>query len=212
MKRTLVGIAALLVALAIPAYGLDVMAEFPEAGVYTIHSEPSFNVVVGDKVEVVTCKAELVLRTGTPYVTAEGKRHVDLEIIDWHATGTSKLFGGELNFQMLQGVPTPEKSYVESYHLYNAEDVRDFPAHAQFAVPYELDTPFGKVSGLFGLTEGTIRAFPPRGDIFTMQKGDTAELMAELMPEPVSSLSAAGEVTPVNVTVRPAACLCPEIE
>lgn len=211
MKKTLIAMAAVCL-LAVPAFAgnIDFMQEFPEAGTYVIHSLPSFNIVVGDRTEVLTCEAELTLETGTPYVTDDGKRRVDLKVVDWHATGTSELLGGDVNFRMLQGVTTAESSYVESYQLWNDASPQDFPAHAQFAVPYELETPFGTVSGLFGLTEGTIKAFPPSGDIFTMKKGDTAELMAALMPESVSSLSAAGEVTPVNVTVRPAACACPE--
>ncbi|MCP4661897.1 MAG: hypothetical protein GY856_41365 [bacterium] len=101
---------------------------------------------------------------------------------------------------------TPDPSYVQSYQLWTPENPHDFPAHAQFAVAYELETKFGIVSGLYGLAQGSIRSFPPTDEVFTMDKGDTAELMVALMPEPVSALSAAGEVTPVNVTVRPGAC------
>lgn len=206
-KKALLLVAGLALIVA-PAYAGNVMVEFPEAGVYTLHSEPTFNVTVGDKTELVTCKAELVLKTGEPYLTERGKRRVDLEVVSWHADGASELLGGELHFRMLDGETTPDESYVESYELFSAEKAsRDFPAHAQFSVPYELETPFGTVSGLYGLTEGTIEAFPPQpGALFKMEKGDTANLMASLMPEPVSALSAAGEVTPVKVTVKPAAC------
>jgi len=207
LKESLIAVAALgLVAVPAMAGNIDFMKEFPQAGVYTIYSLPSFNIVVGDRTEVLTCEAELVLRTGTPYVSDEGFRQVDLEIIDWHATGSSELLG-EVTFRMIEG-DTPDQSYVRSYQIGD----RDFPAHAQFAVMYELETQFGTVSGLYGLTEGSIRAFPPANDLFTMEKGDTAALMAALMPEPVSALSAAGEVTPVNVTVRPVLCACPTVD
>jgi len=207
LKKSLIAVVALGL-LALPAWaGMDYMKEFPAAGVYTIHSLPSFNIAVGDRTEVLTCEAELVLRTGTPYLTEDGQRRVELEIIDWHATGTSELLG-KVSFRMLKDAATADESYVQSYQFWNPAQPLDFPAHAQFAVMYELETEYGTVTGLYGLTEGAIRSFPPTDEIFTMEKGDTAALMAALMPESVATLSAAGEVTPVNVTVRPAACAC----
>jgi hypothetical protein len=181
--------------------------EFPAAAVYTLNSNPSFNVTVGDRVEVVTCKAKLRLRTGKPYVAPNGMRRVDLEILDWQADGVSELLGGPLHFRMQKDMPTKDASFVQSYQAWNPGKPLDFPAQAQFAMPYTLETPFGNVTGLYGLTAGSITAFPPPvHTIFTMKKGDTAKIMAALMPQSLSSLSAAGEVTPVNVTVRPAAC------
>lgn len=213
MKKTLLLI-ALFALVAIPAMAGETLArvQFPDPDVYTIKSLPSFNVAVGDRTELVTCNAELRLRTGEPYIAADGTRRVDLEVIDWKADGYSELLGGELHFQMEHGREAREPSYVKSYQVWNSAAPQDFPAHAQFAVPYEVETPFGKISGLFGLTTGAINSFPPSGAVFTMEKGDTAEIMAALMPEPLSSLSTAGEVTPVNVTVRPSACICPDIE
>lgn len=207
-KKHLVALAVLALAAA-PAFAGGA-AEFPAPDVYTIRSQPAFNVTVGDRVEVVTCKAELKLRTGQPYVAADGMRRVDLQILDWKADGYSKLLGGDLHFKMQKGAPMREASYVQSYQLWNPEQPMDFPAHAQFAMPYELETPFGSIKGLYGLTSGSIGQFPPRGSLFTMKKGDTAEIVAALLPESISSLSAAGEVTPVNVTIRPSACLDPE--
>jgi hypothetical protein len=181
--------------------------EFPAPSVWTLNSRPAFNVTVGDRVEVVTCNAQLHLRTGKPYVAANGMRRVDLEIIDWKADGYSDLLGGELHFRMQKGMPTHDTSFVQSYQAWNPERPMDFPAQAQFAMPYELETPFGNITGLYGLTSGSITQFPPAPhSIFTMKKGDTAKLVAALMPASLSSLSAAGEVTPVNVTIRPAAC------
>lgn len=203
-KKHLILVAILALA-AIPAIAKEPVS-FPAPDVYTIHSKPTFNITVGDRVEVVTCKAELRLRTGVPYVTADGMRRVDLEILDWRADGVSELLGGELHFRMEKGMPGRDPSYVKSYQLWSADKQMDFPAHAQFAMPYELETPFGKIKGLYGLTSGSIASFPPHDSIFTMKKGDTAEIIAALLPESVSSLSAAGEVTPVKVTVRPSAC------
>lgn len=212
-KKALMVVAILALALAaVPAVAKQPAApqtnEFPASDVYTLHSNPSFNVTVGDRVEVVRCKAELRLRTGKPFVAADGVRRVDLEIIDWKADGYSELLGGDLHFRMEKGRPMRDPSYVQSYQLWNPEKPLDFPAHAQFAMPYELDTPFGKIKGLYGVTAGSITSFPPApNSVFTMKKGDTAEIVAALLPESVSSLSAAGEVTPVKVTVRPSACL-----
>jgi hypothetical protein len=205
MSRKQVILLALLVLAALPVLAGE-PAAFPPSNVYTIHSKPSFNITVGDRVEVVTCKAELRLRTGKPYVAPDGSRRVDLEILDWHADGYSEALGGDLHFKMEQGRPMRDPSFVKSYQTWNPEKPMDFPAQAQFAMPYELETPFGKIKGLYGVTSGSITSFPPRNAIFTMKKGDTAEIVAALMPESISSLSAAGEVTPVNVTVRPAAC------
>jgi len=199
---------AVLVALSLPVLAAEPMTEFPEPGVYVLHSEPSFRVTVGDQVELVTCRAELVLRTGKPYVTERGKRRVDLEIVSWKADGYSERMGGELHFRMLKDIEAKDASYVESYERYDsAAGSLDFPAHAQFSVPYELETPFGVISELYGLTAGTIEAFPPQaGALFKMEKGDTANLMAALMPQPISALSATGDVEPVEVTIQPLAC------
>lgn len=209
-KKHLVVVAILALALAVPAVAKEpvVQTEFPASDVYVIHSKPSFNITVGDRVEVVTCKAELRLRTGKPYVAADGTRRVDLVVLDWKADGYSELLGGELHFQAQKGVEQRVASYVKSLQAWNPDQPKDFPAHAQFAMSYDMETPFGVVKGLQGVTSGEIRSFPPRAEIFSMKKGDTAEIVATLLPESVSSLSAAGEVTPVNVTVRPNFCAC----
>ena len=195
---------ALFMALALPASAAD--ETFPKPAQYVLHSKPNFTITVGENKELVTCTASLVLTTGQPYVTADGKRRVDLKVIDWNATGTSKLLGGEITFRMRRDAKTSDKSFVESYEVVQAGS-HDFPAKAQFAMPYEVDTPFGTVSNLYGVTSGTIESFPPQpGSQFKMQKGDVAHLMAELMPAPLSSLSAAGEVTGVEATIEPEAC------
>jgi hypothetical protein len=214
MSKKHLAVLAILALMAIPAFAKEAAKPaslFPTtAKVYTLPSQPSFNVTVGDRVEVVTCNAELRLRAGEPYLAADGMRRVDLEILDWKADGYSELLGGDLHFRMQKGVQAREQSYVKSFQVWNPDKPMDFPAHAQFAMPYELQTPYGKISGLFGLTSGSITRFPPQASVFTMEKGDTAEIMAALLPESISSLSAAGEVTPVNVTVRPSACFHPD--
>lgn len=206
MKRLCFALAIAL--LAVPAIAAEMQTEFPQPDVYTINSLPSFNIVVGDRTEVVTCEAELKLRTGEAYVDADGVRRVDLEIIDWQAEGYSELLGGDLHFRMEQDSPMRDESFVKSFQVAGQND---FPAHAQFAMPYTLETPFGEIKGLYGLTSGHITQFPPSNSVFTMKKGDTAEIVAALLPESVSSMSAAGEITPVDVSVRPAACFCPEL-
>jgi len=198
---------ALIAALAVPATAAD-QVSFPKPAQYVLNSHPHFIVTVGDNKETVICDAELVLETGQPYVAANGKRHVDLKVVNWKATGTSKLLGGNLSFRMLKNAAASDKSFVESYEVFDQKrGSHDFPARAQFAVPYELDTPFGTVTQLYGVTAGTIESFPPQpGSQFKMQKGDVAHLMADLMPAPLSSLSAAGEVQPVQATIEPDAC------
>jgi len=199
-----------LLALAVPATaGTDAalsIGDFPTAGEYVIHSKPTFMITVGETKEVVECDATLVVRATDAYLTDAGSKRVDLTVVDWKADGRSVLLDGELNFRMVQGVEVNDKSFVESYQL---AGTHDFPAQAQFAVPYEVETPFGTISGLHGVTRGSIKAFPPSGDIFLMEKGDIGDMMAELMPAPLSELSAAGETRDAEVTVTPIACACP---
>lgn len=192
---------------ALPILAEVKQASFPKADRYVLHSEPKFVVKVGDNQELVKCKAELVLQTGQAYTADSGKRRVDLTVVDWKAEGVSKLLGGPIKFTMIKnGAPTPDKSYVQSYELASAK-AKDFPAHAQFVVRYELETPFGVVTDLYGVTAGTIEAFPPQpGALFKMEKGDVAHIMADLMPEPLSAMTAAGEVATVDATVEPVAC------
>lgn len=207
LKKTLILCAALCMLLSMPSMAgewKDTMKEFPASGRYVINSSPTFNVTVGDTTELVVGKAELILITSEPYETADGRRQVDLEVVNWSAVAKSELLG-DLKFQKTG--ESPEPSFVRSYADWTPDTPADFPALAQFAVQYELTTKFGKVSGLMGITNGRIHTFPPtKGDLFVMEKGTTAEVTTALMPEPVSSLSAAGVVTPVNVKVRPTTC------
>lgn len=182
------------------------IGDFPTAGEYVINSKPTFMITVGETKEVVECDATLVVRASDPYITAAGSKRVDLTVVDWKADGKSVLLDGELHFRMVKGVEPSDASYVESYQL---AGTHDFPAQAQFAVPYEVETPFGTMSGLHGVTRGSIKQFPPSGDIFLMEKGDIGDMMAELMPAPLSQLSAAGAETAGTVTVQPIACACP---
>jgi hypothetical protein len=205
-RKTLIALAAclaLLVALAPAEAG---KTAFPKAGQYVIKSKPTFLIAVGDNKEVVECEATLTVRAGDPYITAKGTRRVDLQVVDWKASGRSELLGGPIKFRLLKGVQVEDKSFVETVGL---AKTADFPAQAQFAVPYELSTPLGTVSNLVGVTRGSIKAFPPSDDVFMMEKGDIAKIMAELMPAPLSAMSASGEVTPLDVTIRPLACACP---
>jgi hypothetical protein len=201
---------ALVVALAPMASAGTSNWNFPKAGQYTINSHPSFLISVGDSKEVVECDATLVVKAGDPYITKTGTRRVDLQVVSWKANGTSKLLGGPLNFRMAKDTKVADKSFVETYQVAKASShSADFPAKAQFAVPYEIDTPFGVVSNLVGVTRGTIKAFPPSNDVFIMEKGDIAKLMNALMPAPLSSMSASGTVQPATVSIQPLACGCP---
>jgi hypothetical protein len=208
IKSTLF-VALILTVVCVPAFAGQ-MANFPKAGVYTINSHPSFMIKVGSNKEVVECNATLQVLADNPYTTKTGTRRVDLTILDWKADGTSKLLGGPLHFRMTKGAKSTDDSFVETYQVANASNSKkDFPAKAQFAVPYEIDTPFGTVSNLNGVTRGTIHAFPPANDTFLMEKGDVAKVMAQLLPAQLSSVTAAGEVNPLDVTITPLACACP---
>ena len=182
--------------------------QFPNSATYVLHSNPNFVVTVGENKELVPCRAKLVVKAHEPFLTDRGKRRVNFDIVDWEATGTSKLLGGELRFKMIKGASKGDLNFVESYEVVDASrGSRDFPAQAQFELIYEMETPFGAVTNLRGIATGTIESFPPqRGAQFKMQKGDVAHIMAELMPAPLSSLSAAGEVTRVQATVEAEAC------
>jgi hypothetical protein len=199
--RSRLGLLAMAVAL-MPA--LAGAQDFPKAGLYQLHSHPAFLIKVGDNKETVTCDATLMIQAGDPYVTTTGTRKVDLTVMDWKADGTSKLLGGDLHFRMTPGAKTQDASFVETFHAANQGS--DFPAQAQFVVPYKIDTPFGTVSGLYGVTRGTIHSFPPKNDVFSMVKGDVANVVASLMPAPLSAMSAAGEVKAQPVTIDPLAC------
>jgi hypothetical protein len=183
-------------------------AQFPDSNTYVLHSNPNFVVTVGENKELVQCKAKLVVKAHQPFLTDRGKRRVNFDIVDWEATGTSKLLGGELHFKMVKGASKGDLNFVESYEVVDSgRGSRDFPARAQFELIYDMDTPFGTVANLRGVATGTIESFPPQpGAQFKMQKGDVAHIMAELMPEPLSALSAAGEVTQVQATVEAEAC------
>jgi hypothetical protein len=212
MQRTVKSflfVALTLALVSVPAFAGQ-MFDFPKAGDYTINSHPSFMVTVGSNKELVECNATLQIRAGNPYITKQGTRRVDLTILDWKADGSSKLLGGPLNFHMVKGAKIADESFVETYHVANvSNNAKDFPAKAQFAVPYEIDTPFGTVSNLTGVTRGTIHAFPPRNDTFLMEKGDVAKVMAQLLPAQLSSVTAAGEVNPLEVTITAVACADP---
>jgi hypothetical protein len=200
-----VGLALSVVAMPVFAGGL-----FPKAGTYTIHSHPSFLVAVGDSKEVVECDATLTLVAGDAYVTKAGTRRVDLKILDWQANGSSKLLGGALNMRFDPAIKVNDSSFVETFTVVTAKNAQpDFPARAQFAVGYSMDTPWGTVAGLRGVTRGSIHAFPPENDIFTMEKGDIASVMGQLMPTQLSAMSAAGEVKKLDAKITALACACP---
>ena len=173
--------------------------ELPKAGEYVINSQPQFRVTVGDSEELVKCEAVLVLKTTDPYVTDQNTRRVDVQVVDWKATGTSELLGGQLQFRMIPG-SVDEESYIE------AKSAESFPAHAQFAIKYEMETPFGVMTNLVGVTWGQINAFPPApGDTMQLRKG-AGGLVAQLMPVPLSAMSAAGAVQAQSAAVEAVSC------
>lgn len=147
------------------------MKNFPEPGKYIITSNPIFLVVKDGQREVVVLDAKLTLETGRAYMESSSKkRRVDLDIQDWEAHGTSKLLGTDITLRMQHdkgAAQTDRPSFVE------AHGDEDFPATAQFVLPYSMATAMGEIGGLVGVTHGTINAFPPRpNDLFQMEKAE----------------------------------------
>ncbi len=174
--------------------------ELPKPGDYVIKSHPQFRVTVGDAEEMVYCDATLVLRTTEPFATGANTQRINMQVVAWEASGTSELLGGKLQFRMIPG-SVDEESYIET------KDANNFPAYAQFAIKYELETPFGVLSDLTGLTWGNISAFPPaNGDKMQLRKGQK-DLIAHLLPAPLSAMSAAGMVIQQSAAVTAIICL-----
>jgi hypothetical protein len=152
---------------------------FPKSGEFEIRSFPMFQLSNGKQAEVLVCEAKMVLRTSEPR-GAGPRRQIDVDILDWVATGRSRLLGGPVEFRL-----TPEGRRPKSWVRAGREG--DLPGQARFALRYQVTTPQGTVRGLNGVAKGPIRSFPPRGDIFMVDK----------------TLTIGGlEVTPV-------ACACP---
>lgn len=143
------------------------MSAFGQPGVYTIKSNPIFTVMNGDEKEIVVLEARLDLRTGGASVDRIGRRGVDLEILRWEAKGHSKLLDSDVAMRMVsRSLPESETSFVQA-----EGKKRDFPAKARFVIPYEIETRYGKIEGLTGITQGRITNFPPSPtDRFEMVK------------------------------------------
>ncbi|HEX5761202.1 MAG TPA: hypothetical protein VF121_18605 [Thermoanaerobaculia bacterium] len=152
---------------------------FPRPGRFEIRSFPMFQLSNGKQAEILVCEANMVLRTGASYGTGAG-RQIDVEVLEWVATGNSRLLKGPVEFRMTQG--PRRKSWVR------AGKKGDLPGQARFALRYQVTTPQGTVKDLDGVAVGPIRSFPPRGDVFRIDK---ALKLGDL------------EVTPV-------ACACPD--
>lgn len=137
---------------------------FPKPGRFEIRSLPLFLVGDGERDEVLVCKAEMVVQTKEAY-SMGGRRQVDLEVVEWVATGTSRLLGGKVEFRQTK----PLKSWVRTKAT-GTDRGADFPAQARFAMRYQVTTPQGTVRNLTGVATGVIRQFPPKGDVFAVQK------------------------------------------
>jgi len=135
---------------------------FPRPGKFEIHSVPIFMLSRGDKVELVVCKARMVVETGRPTTSGE-RRQVDVKVLDWVATGKSRLLGGKVEFRMTQGGRQP-RSWVK------AGTAGDLPGKARFAMRYSVTTPQGTLENLTGAATGAISSFPPKLDVFRIDK------------------------------------------
>jgi hypothetical protein len=154
-------------------------ATFPKPGQFEIRSFPMFQLSNGKQAEILICEARMVLRTGEARGTGSS-RQTDVEVLEWVATGNSRLLKGPVEFRMTQGGPR-RKSWVR------AGKSGDLPGQARFALRYQVTTPQGTVKDLNGVAAGPIRSFPPRGDIFRVDK--------------VLKIG--------NLEVTPVACACP---
>src|SRR5689334_21146166 len=77
-----------------------VMSGFPPAGRYEITSRPIFQITKGGKSEVIVCQATLTMQTGEPFLNADHKMQVNVEILDWKGTSVSEILGGPLTLKM----------------------------------------------------------------------------------------------------------------
>lgn len=134
---------------------------FPKPGQYELRSFPMFQLSNGKQAEILVCEAKMVLRTGEARGTGSA-RQIDVDVLEWVATGKSRLLDGPVEFRMTQG--GRRKSWVRAGRR------GDLPGQARFALQYEVTTPQGTVKGLTGVAAGPIRSFPPRGDIFRVDK------------------------------------------
>lgn len=136
---------------------------FPPAGRYEIFNTPIFHVVVGEQEELLRCKGRLVVETSDAISTRKGLRRIDLEVVDWEASGESRLLGGTVKFVVTKGL----KAYVDA-----GSERADFPGRMTVGVraqtylnDQQVDEHESKVTGL-------ISAFPPQeGDLFDISWG-----------------------------------------
>ncbi|HRC84132.1 MAG TPA: hypothetical protein PK413_00830 [Thermoanaerobaculia bacterium] len=135
---------------------------FPKAARFDIHSVPMFLLQAGDRSELLICKAKMQVNTSEPKRDAQRRRQIDVEVLDWVATGKSRMLGGRVEFRM-----TPSRGH-KSWVRAGREG--DLPGVARFAMRYQVTTPQGTVTGLTGIASGPISAFPPRGDLFKITK------------------------------------------
>lgn len=69
---------------------------FPKPGQFEIRSFPMFQLSNGKQAEILVCEARMVVRTGESYGTGT-TRQIDVDILEWVATGKSRLLNGPRN-------------------------------------------------------------------------------------------------------------------
>ena len=189
---------------AVPAFAGGA-AEFPGPRCLHHQAAAAFSAYVGDRVEVVTCKAEFQDPHRPAYVAADGMRRVDLQILDWKADGYFASSSAATCTSRCSRAPRCASPATCSRTRRGTPSSRWTSRRtAQFRDVLRVShSSFGQIKGLYGFS---LRASSARLAVHDEEGRHRGNVVA-LLPESISSMSAAGEVTPVNVTVRPAACL-----
>lgn len=146
------------------------VGNFPSAGRYEIDSKTIFQITAADKSEIILCQSKMVVTAKSPFLNSQKRRQINLEIVDWTATGNSELLGGLVEIRA-----TNKGTRQESYIL--GSEKQDFPADLVLAATFEIKTPDGKSIEQSGIMQGVIRSFPPQpADMITMEKIDVGSM------------------------------------
>lgn len=110
-------------------------AEFPSAGIDIVDHILRIQVDVGDDGEIdetLTLYGKMLLQRGDPYVTEDGLRQIDFQVMSWMATGWSELFQQNITYVLSEDVEQPMSTITAE----QAES--DFPATFLFNVIFDV--------------------------------------------------------------------------
>jgi hypothetical protein len=165
--------------------------QFPPGGDYEIFSRPDFFVEIGDRGELLHCEARLVIRTSDAVVNKKGIRQVDFKVLEWEATGTSRLLGGaEVKFTVIKSLQCSVTAGSEKADLPGkmAVSLRS----ATYVNGVKVDEHPSKASGM-------ISSFPPaKGDLFQISSPEKTHDLAALTKGALTG----------HLQIHPISCAC----